>query len=183
MIEQISNKITNLLLQAELLEETAIPTFKYCFEVVFMLFLFLFLTFPVAYILGFFLPSLLFVILFLLLRSVAGGFHAKNPELCLLLSVGSFFLFLLVCNFYTSNYFTIIIYGIACLIILVKAPIEAKNYPLAQHKKERHKKQCKILLVAFSLIYAYCHIYKMYSFASSIFMAVLSISIALLITK
>lgn len=183
MIEQISKKTTDLLLRADIIEETDGSTFKYCFEVVFMLFLFLLLTFPVAYILGYFLPALFFVLSFLLLRSIAGGFHAKNPEHCLFLSVGSFFLFLFVCKFYTNNYFTIIIYSIACFIILLKAPVEAKNYPLSHHKRERHKKQCRILLSVYFLIFAYCHIYKIYDFASSIFMAVLSISIAILITK
>lgn len=183
MIEQISKKITSLLLRADIIEETSGSTFKYCFEVVFMLFLFLVLTFPVAYILGYFLPTLFFVFAFLLLRSIAGGFHAKKPEHCLLLSVGSVFLFLLVCKFFSSNYLTIVLYSIACLIILLNAPIEAKNYPLSHHKRERHKKQCRILLLVYFLIFAYCHVYKIYDFASSIFMAVLSISIAILITK
>lgn len=141
MIEYITKKTTDIFLYYEIIQNNKVETFQYCFETVFMLFCFIVCTLPVALLFKVFFPSILFLTVFLSLRSVAGGYHTKTPEQCLLLSIFSFYIFLLIAHIYTVNFSTIIIFLLIDALILWKAPVEAKNYSLNPRKKRRHKIQ------------------------------------------
>jgi len=127
MFKKITTKITNKLFTTHILNEDDIPIFHYCLESVLLLFSFLLVTLFLAYITDFLLPSLLFLIVFLTLRSVAGGFHAPTPEACFLLSILSFCIFRYISSIYHYHPIVMVIYILACIIIYFTAPIEAKQ--------------------------------------------------------
>ena len=183
MIEQFSDKIAHIFWDMRIISEQEITTFRYCFKIVFMLFIFLLCTLPVAFLINHELSALLFLFSFLLLRSVAGGFHTTTPERCLLLSIISFFLFLFINFLYQSNLITSIIFLLATIIIVAKAPMEAPNYPLSENKRKRHKIQCCILLIFLTVLYFSSIIFKISFISASIFTTILFTCVAVLITK
>ena len=183
MIDYITKKTTDIFLYYEIIQNNKVETFQYCFETVFMLLCFIVCTLPVALLFKVFFPSILFLTVFFSLRSVAGGYHTNTPEQCLLLSIFSFYIFLLIAHIYTVNFFTIIIILLIDALILWKAPVEAKNYSLNPRKKRRHKIQCIILILLFTVIYFFLLFYNATAWLASIFAAILFTGIAVLITK
>ena len=183
MVDQLSEKITQFFYKTNIVSENELNTFRYCFKIFFMLFTFLCCTLPFALFLNIELPTLAFLFSFLSLRSVAGGFHTATPEHCLVLSIISYFLFLLINSVYKNTLLTIAILLIATIIIIIRAPIEASNYPLSLSKRRRHKIQCIVLLIFFIVIYILSSIFNVSFGCSSIFTTILFTCIAVLITK
>ena len=181
MIEKISKNITQILLQTNIISQKESQTFQYCFSTVFLFSLFFICALTIAYILDFLFPSLLFLIVFLILRSVAGGFHASTPEHCFLLSIFTFIIFLGISQVYMNCRLVFVIYIVATINILLTAPVEARNYPLSYTKRQRHQKQCIFFLLIISIVYILLYFYNVPIFAASIFTAVIFTSSTILI--
>lgn len=183
MVNQFTNRLTDYFCEKDIIKKHDRATFRYCFEVVFILTIFLLFTLPVAFLLHLDGPALLFLFIFILLRSLAGGFHAKSPEYCLILSVLSFYTFLLISQIYVNNIYTVLSFLLLIILISFKAPIEAKNYSLSASKKKRHKMQCCLLLLLLAFMYYFLLAHNLTLLASSIYTAILFTGVALLITK
>lgn len=103
---------------------------------------------------GMFWQSLLFMAIYLPLRSFAGGFHAKTPTLCYLYSIILTSAVLLAIRFIPwTNYICL---GLAVLSgagILILSPVEDSNKPLDKLEITVYKNRTRIILIAELLMY------------------------------
>lgn len=95
------------------------------------------------------LDILVFCLVFLVLRSSAGGYHAESRYSCFFLSIAVTILVpLLLKNGIIPPYFTILVNVMMFCIILMHLPIENKNKPLSVNEKDYYRKRAISLYIA-----------------------------------
>lgn len=102
-----------------------------------------------------FINTILFMIGFVIFRTVSGGFHASSHMRCFLTLASVFFVLIIMLNFVSLrwiNVLTIIFLLVSTLLIYFIAPVEHKNNPLDENTREKLKKSAQILSVLISLI-------------------------------
>lgn len=98
--------------------------------------------------------TVIFTAAYIPLRIYAGGFHAKTPFKCWIVSAVMLLLVLLVMKYADlSLYVYDMLALIGTVVILVLSPVEDKNKPLDKLEKKIYKKRCMWTLVAELLIF------------------------------
>lgn len=98
--------------------------------------------------------TVIFTAAYIPLRIYAGGFHAKTPFKCWIVSAVMLLLVLLVMKYADlSLYVYDMLALIGTVVILVLSPVEDKNKPLDKIEKKIYKKRCMWTLVAELLIF------------------------------
>lgn len=95
--------------------------------------------------------SLIFLIVFIFVRQVTGGYHADTYFKCNLYLCLSFVLLLISYDFFSNNnnvYLVTAINIVSLLIISIFSPVENKNKPIAK----ANRKGLKIKSIVFSII-------------------------------
>ena len=95
--------------------------------------------------------TIIFHIVFIGLRSVAGGYHAKTQGRCFFMSATIWVLSLFAICILSSSIFIIALSAISTLLIWIKAPIEHKNNPLGDYRHSKMKTYSRILSLVFLL--------------------------------
>ena len=90
--KKISKKITDTLVTNEIIEPQKEGIYFYCLDFSLDLILFNCSLLLIGGLLGLFLPSLVYIIILVPVRMLAGGAHAKSPYSCFLLSYSIYFL-------------------------------------------------------------------------------------------
>lgn len=97
-------------------------------------------------------PSAIFVVSYMLLRPYSGGYHCKTAEMCMIVSIFMYLIFLLLYKLDYGN--TKIFFFISSLIsflpIVIFSPIENVNNPITV--KEKKKYHIISFIIATSLI-------------------------------
>lgn len=99
--------------------------------------------------------TILFMIGFVIFRTVSGGFHASSHMKCFFTLASVFFVLIIILKFVPVqwiNVLTIIFLLISTLLIYFIAPVEHKNNPLDENTREKLKKSAQILSVLISFI-------------------------------
>ena len=94
--KKISKKITDTLVTNEIIEPQKEGIYFYCLDFSLDLILFNCSLLLIGGLLGLFLPSLVYIIILVPVRMLAGGAHAKSPYSCFLLSYSIYFLTLFI---------------------------------------------------------------------------------------
>ncbi len=93
--------------------------------------------------------SIMFLLVYIPLRSYSGGYHACTPWRCYIISI---VMIAAVLKFFNHFPFSLSLYGILLLIGLIAciilAPVESKNKPLDEQERRIYKKMALIILSA-----------------------------------
>jgi len=134
-----------------------------------------------------FLESLLFVVGFVPLRSLAGGYHAKTHFRCLLTLLLAYAFFWVTVTFAPVNMYLWINLAagvVAVILVWLLSPVEDRNKPLNDKEKLFFRKRSRIavLIYAALIIIGTCFFKTRKEFLSLAF-GVLSVSVALAAAK
>ena len=142
-----SKKITNLLVQNEIISAKDKELYEYGFHQGFILLANIFTTILLGWILSMTIESIVFLVAYIPLRSYVGGYHAKTPFRCYILSVVMISATLLIAREPIWNLFSLIsVTATTSTIIFLLAPVEDKNKPLQENERREFKKRTNILL-------------------------------------
>lgn len=86
--------------------------------------------------------TILYILIFVGLRSVCGGYHAKTHLRCHIGTIGAYILFLLLLNMQALTDNWLLLLGgdsIAAIPIILFAPIQHKNKPLSEKVRKRNQ--------------------------------------------
>lgn len=137
----IYETITDYLISQNIISPDKKDIYVYGFELLFADIL----NFSVIFILGIifcgFLSTFVYCIIFILLRSFCGGYHADTHLRCHICTIGVFIIFIVFFRVLTinNNFIIFIIDLIAYIPILVFSPIEHKNKPLSEINRKRNR--------------------------------------------
>lgn len=188
MYKIISNKISKLLLDKKIIESEYFEAYEYGFN----LLLSTAFTISVIILASFFLnnvfKTIIFLTSFLIIRTFCGGYHAKRQITCFLLTVFTYFLFVLTNYFLEKNsHLTLITFFMMLfsnIIIICFAPVKNQNNPITPTLVEKFR----IISVSISVLLILMFIISIkrvsiYSITLPIFIGVFLASVALLIAK
>jgi accessory gene regulator B len=154
MILRLSERISYFLQSERLIRQEDRKVYAYGFEILLSTVLNLFAVGVIAFLSGRLLESICYLAAFIPLRSLIGGFHAKNHSRCflILMMVYGAFLFLLK-NFPDAHFGpAVFICGIcSTIIVFFLAPVADANKPLSSSEKKAFQKKSRIAVIAYTL--------------------------------
>ncbi len=150
----VDNIITNLIENNTIKEEDK-EIYAYGLKQAIITFFNIVLAIIIGFIFKLPLQSLLFLLLYVPIRSYAGGYHARTQKLCYFLSI---LMTVVVLYLYDAvpwtNLTVIITAAVSALVIFILAPIGDKNKPLDQLETKVYRKKTLIILSVELLILA-----------------------------
>ncbi|WP_409229111.1 accessory gene regulator B family protein [Gudongella sp. SC589] len=142
-----SKKIADLMVQSEIISVEDKDLYEYGLHQSFILLANIFTTILVGWIFNMMIESIIFLLAFVPLRSYAGGYHAKTPLRCYVLSVVMISITLLLIRMPVRGLLSVVfITTTATGTILVFAPVEDINKPLKQTEKKEYKRRISFIL-------------------------------------
>ena len=131
--------------------------------------------------------TLFYLLGFIPLRLIAGGYHADTHFRCFLVLIGTYSVFLFMVTFIPSLFvmpaaITAVI--VSVILILVLAPVEDKNKPVSAEDKKKFKLKSRIAVFVYSaVILLLLFLLPGSRIAFSLSLGILSVALSLLATK
>ena len=155
MITAISNWIVEVLIHNKIIDNEETEIYQYGFEILISSVLTCIIALVSGIIFKCLLASILYLVMFIVLRSICGGYHAKNYWQCnliflivTLLSL-AMFRFIMIEQFYAFHF---IIIALSIIITAVYAPVENENKPLSKQQHFYYRIISMVMVVLLSLI-------------------------------
>lgn len=186
MINQFSKHIASFFYKMNIISKDEIDSYIYGFQIILGTILNWSIIFLIMLYTGKYMVTIIYMYSFLTLRHHTGGYHAKTPIGCCVLSIFAYILALLALNVKLSAvvmviYIIILISSLFCIIQF--APIIHENNPVSHDAIKHHRK----LSILFSLLLTLSTIIlmsiKQYTLAIVLILAMFQVSISLLIQK
>lgn len=154
MITSIAQFITGYLLKNKIIESNKLDIYIYGFEILIsnMLGFLIGLTLGIAF--SQILECLVFLLIFVLMRTYCGGYHAETYLKCNIIFTTNIMIAMLIFKFIVNYpvYFHFMINIICIISIVILAPVENEYKPITSDEKKRHKKTSIILYLIIFII-------------------------------
>jgi len=146
MFIKTSKKIAQLLKQNKAIDDEYYELCQYGLQQGMSIFLNLLTTILIGIITGMIWQSIIFTILYIPLRSNAGGYHAQTATRCYIYSILLMIAILLAMKYlFIPEFICIIALLISCAIIIILAPVEDLNKPLDDVEQVTYRKRTYII--------------------------------------
>jgi accessory gene regulator B len=150
-MDRLLDKIISFTYKDEIIEPDRIEIVRYGLELFILKAVFLLASLIIALFMGEILSYLIFLIFFMPLRTLAGGYHASTRLLCFIESMLTVVLVCGICMITPTKILSVIILlDILTLIssaaIFILSPVEDKNKPLSAKKKRSFQGRVRIYL-------------------------------------
>lgn len=151
MFDKISEFITDILIEGNAIKNEERNLYLYCFGTLIEMTANLITTLIIGALLGKIVAALIFMLIFIPLRSTAGGYHCETAGKCYLLSMAVYLSVILTYDFVSvapSYVFALVcVFDLTAIIIL--SPVVSPNKPFTAKEKIKNRQ----ISIALSLIY------------------------------
>ncbi len=186
MIATISKKISIALLKSNAINQEELNVYAYGIQLLIMSILDWCITFLFMFLIGEIYLSIIYFLVFFLLRKHCGGYHAKTHIRCLLASNIVYIVSMIIsANMRYENFIILLFIGeiINFIMIYKYAPAEHCNKPITPSELKRHKKMGRIFNSSISVIALILALNGLNQDACAILMGQLCVSIAVVLQK
>ena len=157
MIEKIVDKIINKQLEEKTISKEDINIYRYGYTLVCEVFINIIIAIIIATILKEWILVVLFLIIYIPLRSYCGGWHADKLWKCTIYS-NLILVLLIISNEYAIRMVTgiifLIVFIVCALPIFYMAPVDTESKPISIDEKKVYKKKIKIIVLLHFFIVA-----------------------------
>lgn len=150
MATRLANRIVLRLIELSVIEEGDAELYIYGFFIVISRLFFFLVTISAGLLAGVPVESILFYIVFLTLRSYAGGVHARTERSCTVLTTLALLVSVLLIKLFemhTAGFVPLLMLGIGSLCILLISPLDSDEKPLNRNEKRKYKTICLVSLM------------------------------------
>lgn len=184
MFHSISLKITQTLIKYGCIPKEDAELYSYGFRQLFMMILNLSITLILGIILNEFWQSIVFSLGYIPIRSFAGGYHAKTPQMCTIFSSLMILIVLLIMKFIPlPNIVILLIWIISLIIILALSPVPDTHKPLDDIEKVVYRRKTIVLLIINSIGIIISMVFYLKIIYYSLVLALFCLSIMLILGK
>lgn len=184
MFEKASEAVTRKLQENNTIDEEQYEICRYGLQQGFTIILNIVTTFIIGMIMKGLLYAVVFTILYIPLRSNAGGYHAKTAIRCYLYSILLMIAVLLAIKHITiPSFICIIIFTISIAVICILAPIEDSNKPLDEIEVKVYHKRTLIILAIEIMLFIIGLALNLRYFMQTTVWVIITMSIILLMGK
>lgn len=178
MYNKISKKLTETFIKHDVIKSDDYEVYKYGFELLFALVFTTLLIVVISFILGRFIETTFYLLGFLVVRTICGGYHTKHHFSCFIMTILSYLLFLIIHHYFEQkshiNLATFFSTIISAFILIAFAPIEHPNNPMTEYQKNKSR----LLSVILSIIIMLVSFISLFFDVSSLYNLSLSIGIS-----
>lgn len=140
MEHKLSLLVCNRLLKKGVITEELKDVYIYGFDLLFSFLISTTIILTIGIISGHIVPTLFFLVTFILVRRYTGGYHANTYLKCQICTVSFYLISLLLSIFLNIPIYLFIGIGlIGVVVILLFGPIENPHKPLTNEEKKKHK--------------------------------------------
>jgi accessory gene regulator B len=144
---KVFENITNRLIENGTINAEDKEIYEYGLKHIAALFINIITTLIIGFIFGMVWQTILFMVSYIPLRSYAGGYHARTPLRCYILSIILTICVLLSIKYIPyNNMLLLIITFISGILIFMFAPVDTENKPLDDIETRVFKKRTRIIL-------------------------------------
>lgn len=178
----LSDRMITKLIQIGSIKEDEKELYAYGLEQGLFILLNLITTIIIGMIVGMFWQSILFMVVYLPLRTFAGGYHARTQLLCYLLSTILILAVLLMIRFVPwTDFISLSLVLLSSIIIFIFAPVEDINKPLDEKEIARYKKRTRTILISEMIITLFILLLGFNDIIPSIAVSLFALSIMLIL--
>lgn len=155
IITRLSKKIASIFVLNSIIKKEDKEVYEYSFELLLSTILNLVAIIVIAILTKRILEATFFVLGFIPLRALAGGYHADTHFRCLLILLFIFSLFLLSLVFLPGKFFlvtTVFMIIVSTLLVFILSPVENSNRPFSEHEKISLKSKSRTSILVYSVI-------------------------------
>lgn len=155
MIEYLAKKITNYYIKKNTINEDEREVYEYCFDVAISTLLNLFAILILSFATRLYIEGIAFCIVFMVLRGVGGGYHAKTHFMCfmtIMIVFAGYVVILKLLIYQILFYLSIYFFVVGVILILILAPVDNENKPLSKEEFRKNKMKTILVLSVFSLV-------------------------------
>lgn len=176
MTHKLSRLLTSYLLKNNIISSDETDIYKYCIAYILDTLFYIFFVFIFSIVVDLVPIGLIFLLIMLPTRHLAGGSHAKTEFLCMLLSYGTAFLIIIITPKLSPVFsaWQPVIYITISLLVFIMAPVDTPNKRLSDAVKKQMKKKLLIYFIVLSLLFVLCYCKK-----NSLYCTVINLSLAL----
>lgn len=185
MINHLSKSIALFFAQKNIISHNELDSYIYGFQLMLSIILNLSAIFLIMIYSGKIKETILYVASVFFLRHHTGGYHAKTPERCFIMTIGAYILILFIISTVTTE-LSIIISGLlvpSLIIILKLAPIVHKNNPIWEEALYRHRQYSIIISILIACAVIVFVLVKQYTLSLVLSLGIFQVSISLLVEK
>ena len=184
MLKEFSNKITKKLVDINVIEEADSELYEYGFWQGGVL-IFNFLTVVLLGILfNMLLESIIFLIFYGVLRTIAGGYHARTQNTCYILSIMLMIVVLIMLKTFPWNIILCCILTVLSIsVIFILAPVQDENKLLDEIEKKFFKKLSRIISLLYGFIIFLLFLFNKNELAYCVVISLFILTIMLVLGK
>lgn len=164
MIERLVDKIISKQTEYNILSEEDLIIYRYGYILVCEVFINIIIAAIIGIISGDWIIVILFLILYIPLRSFCGGWHADKFWKCTIYS-NLIIVIMLVIDEYVMNVVTdailFILYIICLLVVFFTAPVDIKSKPISTEERKIYKNRINMILIIHMFIFCVAALYKL----------------------
>lgn len=146
--KKISKSITSELYKNKIIDDTNKEYYSYCFDYIIENIIYYLSLIVIGCFSAHLIPALLYIMIMMPLKMLAGGAHAKSPGSCTVISYSVYIFSLFLSDILSLSTFTMIIaFFISCICISILSPVEHPNKRFNAEKRIKLKRACRFFLM------------------------------------
>ena len=153
MLNKLAAKISSKMLQRGVISGELFDIYVYGFELVLSFLFSVAVMLFVGIVTNRILHTILFLLVFITLRSFTGGYHANTYGVCFMVTISVFIVTILLAEYINICWwYYLLLLSVGLPLIYIFAPIEHHNKPLETNDKARCKMISTILFLSFNIV-------------------------------
>lgn len=153
MLNKLAAKISSKMLQRGVISGEMFDIYVYGFELVLSFLFSVAVMLFVGIVTNRILHTILFLLVFITLRSFTGGYHANTYGVCFMVTISVFIVTILLAKYINICWwYYLLLLSVGLPLIYIFAPIEHHNKPLETNDKARCKMISTILYLSFNIV-------------------------------
>ena len=153
MLNKLAAKISSKMLQRGVISGDMFDIYVYGFELVLSFLFSVAVMLFVGIVTNRILHTILFLLVFITLRSFTGGYHANTYGVCFMVTISVFIVTILLAEYINICWwYYLLLLSVGLPLIYIFAPIEHHNKPLETNDKARCKMISTILFLSFNIV-------------------------------
>lgn len=187
MIARMSRKVAHLFIKNKIIENDDQEIYAYSFEILIATIINFVVIIVLAIITKSTVATIFYLLGFLPLRAISGGFHAKTHFRCFIILFISYLLFILIAKIIEAAFITNATYislVVSFFLVFILSPVEDKNKPLTDIEREKFKKTSRLSILVYSaVIIIFTNLFGGNIPILSLSLGILSVSLSLFASK
>ena len=155
MLPILSEKLSCFFVRSKIIQQEDKEIYSYSVEVLLATILNFVMLYLIAILTGKVWETTMFVLGFVPLRSLAGGFHAKTHFRCLMTLLCTYTAFLAIVYLMSQELYifvTVSCVSLSAILVYLLAPVEDKNKPLSASEQKHYRYRSRFTILVYAVV-------------------------------